>query len=279
MHDHNFFLTKKDKKNKTLLLQSFILIAIFMAVEIIGGLLTNSLALLSDAFHMASDSIALLLSLIAFKLSDKPADSTHTYGYERYEVIAALINGLALVLLSIWIIYEAILRFVHPIEINAPIMIGVSLVGLIINAIVMFKMLKGDTDNLNMRGALLHVMGDLAGSAGAVIAGILIFFFGWNFVDPAISIILSAIIGYNGFNLTKDSVKILAQRAPLNIDEVISALEKQFAIQVKDFHIWSMTSTSYIVSFEMIGQVDLDQVKSFLTQFNIHHATIEQKNY
>lgn len=249
-----------------------------MAVEIIGGLLTNSLALLSDAFHMASDSIALLLSLIAFKLSDKPADSTHTYGYERYEVIAALINGLALVLLSIWIIYEAILRFVHPIEINAPIMIGVSLVGLIINAIVMFKMLKGDTDNLNMRGALLHVMGDLAGSAGAVIAGILIFFFGWNFVDPAISIVLSAIIGYNGFNLAKDSVKILAQRAPLNIDEVISALEKQFAIQVKDFHIWSMTSTSYIVSFEMIGQADLDQVKSFLTQFNIHHATIEQKN-
>ena len=278
MHDHNFFLTKKDRKNKTLLLQSFILIAIFMTVEIIGGLLTNSLALLSDAFHMASDSIALLLSLIAFKLSDKPADSTHTYGYERYEVIAALINGLALVFLSIWIIYEAILRFVHPIEINAPIMIGVSLVGLIINAIVMFKMLKGDTDNLNMRGALLHVMGDLAGSAGAVIAGILIFFFGWNFVDPAISIILSAIIGYNGFNLTKDSVKILAQRAPLNIDEVISALEKQFAIQVKDFHIWSMTSTSYIVSFEMIGQADLDQVKSFLTQFNIHHATIEQKN-
>lgn len=248
-----------------------------MAVEIIGGLLTNSLALLSDAFHMASDSIALLLSLIAFKLSDKPADSTHTYGYERYEVIAALINGLALVLLSIWIIYEAILRFVHPIEINAPIMIGVSLVGLIINAIVMFKMLKGDTDNLNMRGALLHVMGDLAGSAGAVIAGILIFFFGWNFVDPAISIVLSAIIGYNGFNLAKDSVKILTQRAPLNIDEVISALENQFAIQVKDFHIWSMTSTSYIVSFEMIGQADLHQIKSFLTQFNIHHATIEQK--
>lgn len=278
MHDHNFFLTKKDKKNKTLLLQSFILIAIFMAVEIIGGLLTNSLALLSDAFHMASDSIALLLSLIAFKLSDKPADSTHTYGYERYEVIAALINGLALVLLSIWIIYEAILRFVHPIEINAPIMIGVSLVGLIINAIVMFKMLKGDTNNLNMRGALLHVMGDLAGSAGAVIAGILIFFFGWNFVDPAISIVLSAIIGYNGFNLAKDSVKILAQRAPLNIDEVISALEKQFEIKVKDFHIWSMTSTSYIVSFEMIGQADLHQIKSFLTQFNIHHATIEQKD-
>lgn len=278
MHDHNFFLTKKDRKNKTLLLQSFILIAIFMAVEIIGGLLTNSLALLSDAFHMASDSIALLLSLIAFKLSDKPADSRHTYGYERYEVISALINGLALVFLSIWIIYEAILRFVNPIEINAPIMIGVSIIGLIINAIVMFKILNGDTDNLNMRGALLHVIGDLAGSAGAVIAGILIFFFGWNFIDPAISIILSAIIGYNGFNLTKESVKILAQCAPLDIDEVISALENQFAIQVKDFHIWSMTSTSYIVSFEMIGQADLSQIKSFLTQFDIHHATIEQKN-
>src|SRR5690606_702233 len=183
----------------------------FMIVEAIGGFLTNSLALISDAGHMLSDAAALGLSLLAFKIGERKATKEKTFGYKRFEIIAAFINGVTLIIISLYIFYEAITRFVEPQMVDSS-MIFIAILGLLVNIGVALLLMKGDSkDNLNIRSALLHVIGDLLGSVGAIIAGLLIMAFGWYIADPIASILVAILITISGYRVTKDSLHVLME--------------------------------------------------------------------
>ena len=195
-HHHSHARGHVHTDNKKVLMFSFIIISLFMLVEIIGGFLANSLALLSDGFHMLSDAISLGVALIAFIYAEKHATKSKTYGYKRFEILAALFNGVTLFIISIIIIIEAIRRFLEPPEVQSKEMFIISVIGLMVNIIVAILMFKGgDTShNLNMRGAFLHVLGDLFGSVGAIVASLLIWGFNFTIADPIASILVSLII-------------------------------------------------------------------------------------
>ena len=192
-HHHSHAHGHVHTDNKKVLMFSFIIISLFMLVEIIGGFLANSLALLSDGFHMLSDAISLGVALIAFIYAEKHATKSKTYGYKRFEILAALFNGVTLFIISIIIIIEAIRRFLEPPEVQSKEMFIISVIGLMVNIIVAILMFKGgDTShNLNMRGAFLHVLGDLFGSVGAIVASLLIWGFNFTIADPLASILVS----------------------------------------------------------------------------------------
>lgn len=179
-HDHTHGANKKT------LMISFIIITVYMIIEAIGGFLTNSLALLADAGHMLSDSISLGVGLLAFILGEKAADYSKTYGYKRFEILAAVFNGVTLVLIAIYIFYEAYQRFANPPEVASTGMLIIATIGLLVNILVAWLLMRGgDTkENLNIRAAFLHVLGDLLGSVGAIIAALMIIFFNWGWADP-----------------------------------------------------------------------------------------------
>lgn len=206
--------------NKKTLTISLVIITTYMVVEVVGGFLTNSLALLADAGHMLSDAISLFIALMAFKFSSKIADYSKTYGYKRFEILAAVINGATLILISVYIIYEAIERFQSPPEIQSGGMLIVAIVGLLVNVLVAWIMMRGADvkENLNMRGAYLHVISDMLGSVGAIIAALLIMFFGWGWADPLASVIVSILVLRSGYLVTKSSVHVLMEGTPENVE-------------------------------------------------------------
>ncbi|MGP4038382.1 cation diffusion facilitator family transporter [Gracilibacillus sp. D59] len=280
-HDHHH------TSNKKALLISFIFITTFMVIEVIGGILTNSLALLSDAGHMLSDAFALALSLFAFKLSEKASNSQKTYGYKRFEILAAFINGVTLLAISIYIFYEAYHRFLEPPNVS-PMMLWIAVTGLIINIIVAFILMYGGGDtenNLNMRSALLHVLGDLLGSVGAIIAGLLIMFFDWNLADPIASIIVAVLILVSGYRVTRDSFHILMEGTPSHIsyEEIENKLvQLDGVINVHDLHVWTITSDFPALSCHLVVEEDVnrDQLLKMASSvihdaFKIYHTTIQ----
>jgi Co/Zn/Cd efflux system component len=182
-HDHSPNVTQGNKKRVFI---AMILTLAFMLAEVIGGLLSGSLALLADAGHMLSDGVSLLLSWLAFIYSDKQADFKRTFGWHRFQTLAAFVNGLSLLVIAVWIIWEAAWRFYQPVEVMAKPMFIIAVLGLLVNVVV-FKILQGgDRDNLNLKGALIHVMGDLLGSVAAILAAVLIYLFAWFWVRSAV---------------------------------------------------------------------------------------------
>ncbi|QGH35762.1 cation diffusion facilitator family transporter [Gracilibacillus salitolerans] len=279
-HDHHH------TNNKKALLISFILIATFMVIEVIGGILTNSLALLSDAGHMLSDAFALGLSLFAFKLSEKAANAQKTYGYKRFEILAAFINGVTLLAISIYIFYEAYHRFLEPPNVS-PMMLWIAVTGLIVNIIVAFILMNGgDTKgNLNMRSALLHVLGDLLGSVGAIIAGLLIMFFNWNMADPIASIIVAVLILISGYRVSRDSFHILMEGTPsyISYEDIENKLVQLDGVtNIHDLHVWTITSDFPALSCHMVVEENVDRDQLLIKaanllhdDFAIHHTTIQ----
>ncbi|MFI8686905.1 cation diffusion facilitator family transporter [Rossellomorea sp. NPDC077527] len=280
-HDHSHGHTQ----NKKALLISFLFIFTFMIVEVIGGVMTNSLALLSDAGHMLSDAAALGLSLAAFYIGEKASNNGKTYGYKRFEIVAAFLNGITLLLVSLYIFWEAYRRFIVTPDVSPSMMI-IAVIGLVVNIIVAWILMRGDTEhNLNVRSAFLHVLGDMLGSVGAIIAGILIYFFNWNLADPIASVIVAILIIISGWRVTKDSIHILMEGSPANVDmdqvkRSMSALKG--VIEVHDLHVWSITSEytamscHVVVEDEVDRDVILSQLSEFLErEFDIHHATIQ----
>ncbi|MCD0579222.1 cation transporter, partial [Staphylococcus aureus] len=201
----------------------------YMIIEAIGGILTNSLALLADAGHMLSDSISLGVGLLAFILGEKAADYSKTYGYKRFEILAAVFNGVTLVLIAIYIFYEAYQRFTDPPEVASTGMLIIATIGLLVNILVAWILMRGgDTkENLNIRAAFLHVIGDLLGSVGAIIAALMILFFNWGWADPLASVIVAVLVLISGWRVTKDAVHVLMEGTPKNveIDAVIKTIE------------------------------------------------------
>jgi cobalt-zinc-cadmium efflux system protein len=285
-HSHGHNHSHGHSGNKKALFLSFLLIASFMIVEVVGGLLTNSLALLSDAGHMLSDAAALGLSLFAIKLGERKASSSKTYGYKRFEIIAAALNGLTLIVISAYIFYEAFQRFWNPPEVLSGGMLIISSIGLLVNIIAAWILMRGDKEeNLNVRSAFLHVIGDMLGSVGAIIAALLMIFFGWGIADPIASVIVAILILISGWRVMKESFHILMEGTPANLemDIVKSSLLKIPAVkEVHDMHIWSITSgmpmlsCHIVIEGEGVHDTILHRAQTILhDEFEIEHSTIQ----
>lgn len=260
-----------------------------MLIEAVGGYLTNSLALLSDAGHMLSDAISLAIALAAFMLSERAVSNQKTFGYKRFEVLAAVINGITLILIAVVICYEAIERFMKPPEVATMGMLIISVFGLMVNVLVAWLMMRGaDTKgNLNMRGAFLHVIGDMLGSVGAIVAALLMMAFGWLWADPLASVIVAILVFKSGLSITKASTHILMEGSPPNIDaEKIAQqiLSHEQIIAIHDLHLWTISSglnmlTCHIVVDENMQISESEHivktVEHQLLHDGIQHVTIQ----
>jgi cobalt-zinc-cadmium efflux system protein len=285
IHGHGHGHHHHHSTNKKALFWSFLLISSFMVVEVIGGVMTNSLALLSDAGHMLSDAVALGLSFFALKLGEKQVTKNKTYGFKRFEIIAAALNGITLILIALYIFVEAYHRFLAPPSVQSSGMLVIASIGLIVNIVAAMILMKGDKENLNVRSALLHVIGDMLGSFGAIIAAILIMVFGWGWADPLASVIVATLVLISGYRVTKDSFHILMEGAPtqLDMDKVKAALLKIPAVnELHDLHIWTITSGYPVLSCHLtiteIGNHDdvLKRAQKLLhDDFGIEHSTIQ----
>uniref|UniRef100_UPI00406D3492 cation diffusion facilitator family transporter n=1 Tax=Psychrobacillus sp. FSL W7-1457 TaxID=2954547 RepID=UPI00406D3492 len=284
-HYNNHGQQQSENNNRKVIMWTFLLITSFMIVEVIGGFMTNSLALLSDAGHMLSDSAALGLSYVALIVGQRAVSGQKTFGYRRFEIFAAFINGLTLIAISIYIFYEAVKRFSAPPTVASTGMLIVAVLGLVVNIVAAFILNHGDNENLNVKSAFLHVIGDILGSIGAITAALLILFFQWNIADPIASIIVAVLIIFSGYRVTRDSFHILMEGAPkhLNTDKIEEKiLSVKEVIKVTDLHIWSITSdfpslTCHVsVGQDVDEQVVLRKIQTLLhDEFNVHHMTIQ----
>src|SRR5688572_3033548 len=258
-----------------------------MLAEAIGGWLTNSLALLADAGHMLTDVGALSLTLFAIWFASRPATSQKTYGYYRSEILAAFVNGIALVLLSFWIIYEAVQRLSDPPSIAGEQLTLIAAGGLIVNVIAAFLLHSSHKHDLNIRGAFLHVIGDLLGSVAAMAAGLLVLVFGWLWADPAVSIVISLIIIASAWRLILDSVNVLLEGTPRHISLAAvetTILETPGVGGVHDLHVWTISSgidalSAHISHDDSVAHSELlAVVRSKLhDRFGIDHLTIQME--
>ncbi len=287
-HDHGH--DHAHSANKKTLMISFMIISGYMLIEALGGFLTNSLALLSDAGHMLSDAISLGIALLAFTLGEKAANYRKTYGYKRFEILAAVLNGVTLIFIALYIFYEAIQRFQNPADVASTGMLIIASIGLLVNIFVAWMMMRGGNveENLNMRGAYLHVLSDMLGSIGAIIAALLIIYFGWVWADPLASVIVAALVLRSGYHVTKAGIHVLMEGTPQNVDldDVIQTIQNTKGIQsVHDLHVWSITSGLNALSCHAVVDDDqlsiadserlLRQIEKDLEHQNIHHMTIQ----
>ncbi|MEA0556234.1 cation diffusion facilitator family transporter [Lysinibacillus irui] len=288
-HHHDHAHDHTHGANKKVLLLSFIIITGYMIIEAIGGFLTNSLALLSDAGHMLSDSISLGIAMLAFAFGEKAASYSKTYGYKRFEILAAVLNGITLIGIALFIFYEAIERFANPPEVATTGMLVISTIGLLINILVAWIMMRGsDTkDNLNMRGAFLHVLSDMLGSVGAIVAALLIMFFGWGWADPLASVIVALLVVRSGYYVTKAAIHVLMEGTPSNVDvqEIIQLIEQTEGVEsIHDLHIWTITSGTNALSCHAVvndqlkiadSEHILRKIEHNLEHQGIKHVTIQ----
>jgi len=259
--------------------------SVYFVAELVGGLLTNSLALLSDAGHMLSDIAALGLGIFAFQMARRPATAKRTYGYHRVEILAALINGLTLWLIVGIIFHEAYQRFLDPPEVQSLGMLVVAALGLGVNLVAGFILYGSREESLNVRGAFLHVLGDALGSVGAVAAGTIMLFKGWYLADPIASVFIGLLILYTSWELIRESIDILMQSVPKQIDvgEVQRVMEQvDGVIKIHDLHVWAVTSGVFTLSAHAVivpggnPHLILDKIEAELkTRFSIEHTTLQ----
>ena len=270
-----------------LLIITLAIVAGVMVVEIIGGLLSNSLALLGDAGHMLVDALALGLSLFAFNIAKRPSTPTRTYGYHRVEIMAALANGSILVLVSAFIFYEAYRRFLEPPEVKTPLMLLVAVIGFLANLAGIILLRKGSRGTLNVKAAFWHILGDTISSVGVIAGGVIITFTGWGIVDPIIATLIGFIILWGAVRLVRDSVDILMESVPkhIQVERVVDALKSVAGVEdVHDIHVWTITSGIHALSAHLLIH---DQMVSrsaevveavnhnLAERFNITHTTLQ----
>ena len=258
-----------------------------LGIEIVGGILSNSLALLSDAAHVFSDSLSLIMSWLAIYLSTRPATSSRTYGYHRTEVFAAFINGVSLIAISGWIFYEATHRFMEPEPVKSKEMLVVATIGFIANMVIVWLFHGEGHKSLNVRSAVLHVIGDALASVGVIVGGVVMYWTGWFIVDPILSGGIGIIILIGAFRVTKEAVHILLEASPKHADahKVAACINAIDSVKdVHDMHIWSLCSNYLALSTHV--SIDEDASRSshelrqeindkLQTQFGIFHTTIQ----
>ncbi|MDQ1273062.1 MAG: cobalt-zinc-cadmium efflux system protein [Planctomycetota bacterium] len=264
-----------------MILTSVITGSIFV-VEVVGGIITNSLALISDAGHMLTHLFALLVSLFALHFAAKPPTEKKTYGFYRLEILAALFNGITLFVITLWIFYEAYHRFMHPETISSGKMFIVALMGLIANVVCVY-ILKGDAHehehSLNVRAAFFHMLGDTFSSVGVIIGAIVIYYTNWFIVDPIISVMICVLILIWSYKLVMESIDVLLEATPkeINIDNVIASLKQIPGVDnAHDIHIWTITSGMYSMS----GHIDTkDMLISETTKLSKEINRILSENF
>jgi cobalt-zinc-cadmium efflux system protein len=257
----------------------------FCAVEVAGGLITNSLALLSDAGHMFGDVAALSISLFAMYLARRPPTASMTFGYHRIEILAALLNGLALWLIVGLILHEAYLRLHDPPQVRSGLMIAVAGAGLLINVVSLLVLARRRADSLNVRAAFVHVLGDAVGSIGALAAGTVMFAWGWYLADPLVSFGIGGLILYSSWGIVRESVDILMQGTPreMRLDDIERCLLGiQGVQQVHDLHVWTLTSGRHLLSVHLVvlhthaaGAIIDAAQRQLRERFGIGHTTVQ----
>ena len=263
---------------------ALVLTATLLVAEVAGGLISNSIALLADAGHMLTDFAALALSLFVAWFSNQPVNARKSFGYLRWEILAAFLNGSALLLISTAIIIESVIRIGTPEPVEGGLMLAVATAGLIINVISAFVLHRSSQTNMNVRGAYLHVLGDLLGSVGTVAAAIIIRYTGWLLADPVASFLTTALIIRGAWSLVRESVDILLEGVPKHIDlsSVRAQLEAIPGVEsVHDLHVWSVTprmvamSAHAIVRDASMQQHVLEHVHDAMALFGIAHVTVQ----
>ena len=283
-HDHGVGHSHSGDAPVASLRLALVLTASLLVVEVIGGLLSNSIALLADAGHMLTDVAALGLALFVAWFSTQPANPQKTYGYLRWEILAAFVNGSTLLLISAWILWEAVIRLRAPEAVSGGLMLVVAVSGLVINVIAARVLSKGSSHNLNARGAYLHVLGDLLASVGTVAAAIAIRYTGWLLADPIASILTTVLIMRGAWQLVRESVDILLESTPAHIPlpAVRGQLEAIPGIEsVHDLHVWAVTPAVVAMSAHCIvrepdqHQHVLGHIHDAMRLFGIEHVTIQ----
>ncbi|HEY3377379.1 MAG TPA: cation diffusion facilitator family transporter [Armatimonadota bacterium] len=284
-HSHSHRHHATTAQNRRRLLQVLLLTAAYLLAEVIGGILTNSLALLSDAGHMLTDVAALGLALVALWFAQRPATPRKTYGYYRLEILAALLNGIVLFGLSAFIIIESINRLQHPPAVGGLGLLIIASGGLVVNIVGAYLLQHGHAHSLNMRAAFYHVLSDALGSVGAIMAGLLIYFYHWNAADPILAILISLLIIVSAFALVREAVDILLEATPRHIDADAvraSLLGVTGVTGVHDLHIWTITSGMYALSCHVVvepdcfAQAKLEEIRHLLHDCcGIPHQTVQ----
>jgi cobalt-zinc-cadmium efflux system protein len=262
------------------------LTAVILVVELAGGLLSHSLALLSDAGHVLTDVFALGLAWFAIAQSRRPADRRRSYGYQRVSILAALLNAVTLIVIVLAIGFEAVRRLLAPEPVQGGIVIATALIGIAVNTYVIFG-LRGDKKSLNMRAAFLHVMGDIGASAGVVVAGAVILLTGWLYIDPLLSLGIAALIAFGAWGIVRETVNLLMEGTPSEVDlrEVtreITGTERVTGMH--DLHVWALSSEETALSVHVVvGECPLSDAEHLVrdleqrlcVRFDIGHTTIQ----
>jgi len=291
-HDHDSdhghaHVEAADESNLKRVLIALVLTGVFMFVEIVGGILSGSLALLADAGHMLTDTMALALAAAAFHVSKRPPGGNLTYGYQRFQILAAFVNGLSLLVIVGWILFEAVSRFITPRDVLGETMLVVAVAGLVVNLISFAVLHSGDQENLNIRGAALHVAGDLLGSVAAIVAAIIIIYTGWMPIDPILSVAVAMLILRSAWSLVKRSAHVLLEGAPDWLD--VSDMQERIVESVPGVagihhvHVWGLTPQRLMLTMHvtLIDNIPSQSgvvrgVKDFVErEYGIGHSTVE----
>ncbi len=282
-HSHSHLPSGADAERRIRLV--LIITFAFMALEAAGGFISGSLALIADAGHMFTDVAALLLALAAIRLGRRSGDAKRTFGYRRFEVLAAFTNGILLILLTIWIVVEAVIRFFEPITILSDTMLLVALAGLAANGVSLYLLSRGDKGSLNMRAALLHVLGDALGSIGAVGAALVIRFTDWTPIDPILSLVLSVVILKSAWSITRQAAHILLEGTPENLerDKVLASVKAMpEVVDAHHLHLWSLSNDALVATLHIVPAEAIEPEDAILavrarlkSEFDIGHSTVE----
>lgn len=283
---HHAHIKTGDEKNQRKVLIAAILTSTYMFIEIVGGWWVGSLALMADGIHMLTDAVALMIAWWGFQVAKRPPNERYTFGYQRFQIITAFLNAVFLLAIVAGIIAFAIERFINPEPIMGKEMMVIAIIGLINNLVVFLILHSGDRQNMNMRGAALHFLGDTFSSVAVITAAVLIWQTGWVWLDPALSILVALIIGYHAWNLTKDATHILMEGVPAGYE--IAAIKHDlqqkfpFLTDIHHIHLWAIAEDQVLISLhaktdlEHINDQTLAEIKRYLWDHHgIHHATLQ----
>jgi cobalt-zinc-cadmium efflux system protein len=264
---------------------TFLITVLILAGEVVGGYLSNSLALLSDAGHMVTDALAIAMGFVAARISKKPSDENATFGYQRVGLLAALINGLSLLAIALFIFYESYERLISPPRIDIPVMLGIAALGLAGNLVMAF-ILGHSHEDLNLKSVWLHVLGDTFSSVGVIVSGIVIYFTGWTYADPIASVLIGGIIIWGGIRLVRDTVSIFLNLTPkgFSVEKLVKNITNMpDVIDVHDVHLWSVAhnniafSAHILVDDKTLKEVEATKknIEEMLRENGVNHSTLQ----
>jgi len=287
---HHLEHVKKQTRSGKTLWVVLLLTLFFTIVEVVGGILSNSLALLSDSAHMISDVVALGLSMTAIYLARRQPNARYTFGYLRFEIIASFLNGLALCVIAVGIFFEGIKRFIRPVDVDFGLMLTIAIIGFIVNLVLTIVLSRSnkEEENLNIKSALWHFIGDLLSSVGVIVSAIIIYLTGLLFFDPLISIVIGGIIFTGGAKILKESTRVLMEAVPdkFDLDAIRHDLGKVEGVEdVHEMHLWAISTDHYSLTAHMFIREDIQPFCIILAanemlkaKYGIKHSTLQMEH-